>query len=89
MRLLTDTHASTHTCTEGHMHTMPIKSACAPGHTHTWLRRTWGGGEVKTNLKAKAVIKEKERVPDLYSRKNITGQNTMNAHSNKNRRTVS
>ena len=48
-----------------------------------------GGGGVKTNLKVKAVIKENERVPDLYNRKTITGQNTMNAHSNKNRWTMS
>ena len=36
-----------------------------------------GGGGVKTNLKARAVIKEQERVPDLCSRKAITGQNTV------------
>ena len=38
-----------------------------------------GGGGGETNLKAMTVIKEqeRERVPDLCSRKAITGQNTV------------
>ena len=39
---------------------MPIKSTCTPAHTHT-AEKVVGleGGRVKTNLKARAVVKSK------------------------------
>ena len=76
-RALARTH--THTHWEDRTHTMPIKSARAPAHTHTHGSeegRGGGGGELiwRQGLWLK---RERERVPDLYSRKAITGQNTV------------
>ena len=42
---------------QDHMHTMPIKSTCTPAHTHT--SEKGGGWGVKTNLKARVVVKSK------------------------------
>ena len=62
------THARAHTYTRTHTQRMPIKSACAPAHTHMAEKDMGGRVVVKTTLKARAVIKEQEREREYWSK---------------------